>query len=702
MKRSTIKLLFCHDHAYQKSASSDNFIEVEDIFNTKDIHNNSYAKNRFQDSRFWRSISTRYWQYDDFTFNGPAAASFLGNAHRYKIWFNPLEVYKLLITSAMGLYDTEKVVPKKSSKNKNRKNSNTEVVGEVTEKSPDIDIDTEWENLVSGKSIRCNELKCLGWSSELWEELVKSKEQKSWTDKGWYLWNYSITNYSFISVNVVSVMVHEMMHVLWQHLKRGKVDPYHWNLSTDYSINQILDFTPEVRKVCITSDNETFFNRFVISYVRYHLQNNPEDRERIESKYKININQDIKEFCEKAYPHINSLYSDIMVDSSTYQRTDITSKKPADFYYRILEETIVFKNQGEGEGEGKGKGQGKGIRGYNNHEDWDNECDDGEGEDDNSDGGEDESNGNGKGNSDSDSDSDSGKEEIGNNANNNDAVEGGKIDQIRKQSKGSKGKKATENSKGGSNVKDRGNGEGVGSPHGGWDVTTACARQEVKGSLRDAMKRSGFNPDNPEDIKKCLDRTPGMESLGAYITEWFKVPTKNWRQILSHYIATAMKPQQLDYTMSRENRRLPGVFPGMRREKGLELIIAVDTSGSINYNDYNDFIGQIQKIGKDCEIDTVRFIQCHHSIALDKKMPLRRVKSTPVVETGGTTLACIWHKLKNEKNRKLLLCFTDGCIDVFLSEGWGFKSIMFLSRGNECYAQSLRDRGFITICQDQE
>ena len=278
----------------------------------------------------------------------------------------------------------------------------------------------------------------------------------------------------------------------------------------------------------------------------------------------------------------------------------------------------------------------------------------------------------------------------------------GKIDQKRKASKGGKAKKSSGGGSGGANVKERGKGEGEGSPHGGWDVTTACARQEAKGSVRDAMKRAGFNPDDPSDLEKCLDRTPGMEALGAYISEWFKVPTKNWRQILNHYIASAMKPQQLDYTMSRENRRLPGVFPGKRRERGLELIIAVDTSGSINYADYNDFINQIQKIGRDCDIDNVRFIQCHHSIALDKKMPLRRIKTTPIVETGGTSMGVIYEKLKREKNRKLLVLFTDGCIDHFMNEGWGFKSVMFLSRGNECYGESLKERGFTVICQDME
>jgi predicted metal-dependent peptidase len=161
--------------------------------------------------------------------------------------------------------------------------------------------------------------------------------------------------------------------------------------------------------------------------------------------------------------------------------------------------------------------------------------------------------------------------------------------------------------------------------------------------------------------------------------------------------------KDMDYTMSRENRRLPGVFPGKRRERGIDLIVAVDTSGSINYNDYNDFVNQIEKISKDCELNKVRLIQCHHTIAYDAEVNLSRIKKLGIVETGGTTMRCVFEKLKRENNKKLLILFTDGAIDSFDPKEYAkFKHIMFTSRGNRMYGENLQKQGFTVICQDEE
>jgi predicted metal-dependent peptidase len=194
-----------------------------------------------------------------------------------------------------------------------------------------------------------------------------------------------------------------------------------------------------------------------------------------------------------------------------------------------------------------------------------------------------------------------------------------------------------------------------------------------------------------------------MDKLGHTVLEWFKVHQKNWKQILSKHLVSCVNPTELDYTMSRERRGRDGMFPGKRRERGLDCIVAADTSGSISATDWNDFTNQILKIAKDCEVDRIRLIQCHHSIAFDQKVTLKRIRKVPIVETGGTTMRVVYEKLKQEHNRKLLILFTDGYIDHFTADMYpGFKSIMFLSRGCSGQAAELRERGFTVICQDEE
>lgn len=714
MRVSTMRLLFGHDSAWQKTAKG-TYEEVNRITDvvTENRYNSKYEGTAFQQARFWKAIVTRFWQYDDFNFEGVAAASFLGNAHRFKIWFNPQECYKLLMTAAMGLYDSvEDPTAGNGKKKRKNKSKATPVQDEEKIKKEQEETQSEWDKLLNGKSKFEKKLLDYGWSREFWNQLEQSKEQRSWTDKGWQHWNYLMVNVPYFYQNVVSIMVHEMMHILWKHIERnGKRDPMQWNLCTDYAINQTLDFTEEVQKVCITPRNETFYHRFVISYARYSMIQDVDCRKEVEKKFGLTVTQDIEEFVEKAIPQVAELEDYFMLEGTGwYGKENKTAKKAADFYYRILQETTIFQSgngQGEGEpqGQGQGQGGGSGVRGYDSHDQWSDTEGSGDEMDDEEDGegsgdgdGAEEKDGKGEGDGDKDTDKDG---DGGKNKKEKGTQQGGKIDQIRKAPKGNKAKSGGGGNGNGSRVKDRGKGEGEGSIHGGWDVTTACARQEAKGAVRDALKRSGFNPDDPKEIERALNRTPGMESLGAVISEWFKVRTKNWKQILAKYVATSIEPVEFDYTMSRENRRIPGLFPGSRRMRSCSIVVAVDTSGSINMQDWWSFISQIEKITKDCDLDKVRLIQCHHSIAFDKKVRLSKIKSIPVVEVGGTTMKCVYERLKRDNNRKLLVLFTDGAIDHFKNEGWGFKSIMFLSTGNECYADSLRERGFTVICQDE-
>jgi len=726
-KHSTLKLIMGNCAAYQRKRDG----TLEEVPSVYEVSNGrgKFEGNRFTTARFWKNISTRYWQFDDFKFHGAAAASFLGNAHRFKIWFNPLESYKLLMRAALDLH-SDKETEREMGGNRGKRGRKPVAKDATLPSEEDIQkenekAEKEWESVLNNTHPKCAKLQAnYGWSPNLYKELVESEKTGEWTDRGWELWCVSLVSCDFLFTNVTAIMIHEEQHIILNHLNRnGKRDPYQMNLAQDYAINQELDWSDEVKKVLITCDNETFFQRFIISYVKYLLITENDLRPEIEDKFGLKLvmvpggdeRANLQAFIDKALPQVDRIFEKYMLQGDNWNHTDKTAGKSSDFYYRVLMETMIFQG-GSGNGKGNGKGNG-GVRGYDGHGTWDEIADD-DGEDGGGEGGGEEKDGEGKdgkgkgkGKDGEDEGEDSDFNKIKGKA------QGGKIDQIRKAPKGSKAKNGGNSSGGegegkeggegsvanGSHVKDRGKGEGAGAEHAGFDVTTACSRQEIKASVRDALERAGLNPDDPEELARALGRIPGMGNLGTVISEFFKVPTKNWQQILANYLATSINAKEKDYTMSRENRRIAGVFPGQRRERGLDVIIAVDTSGSINYNDYNDFVGQIEKIVKDCDLTKVRLIQCHHTISFDKEVILSRIKRIPICETGGTTMRVVYEKLKKEGNRKLLILFTDGCIDDFLQKDYpGFKSIMFLSRGNGCYAKPLIDRGFKVISQDQE
>jgi predicted metal-dependent peptidase len=600
-----------------------------------------YEGGKFADSKFWRATADRFWQYDDFTFSGVAAASYLITAHRYKIWFNPLEFYKLLYTSV--------ALPKEKPPESVLKDK--EKLKKYNEEQ-----EQKWNDIVSGKNKSCDDvLEKRGFDRALLRDLEECKKNKQWNFDTWIKWSHTVVSNSFVAINLESVMVHEMYHILWNHLGRVEErDSYQWNLATDYAINQSLEFTDEIRATCITDDNESFFHRFIISLIKYLMLTDEEVKKSLAENFNIDEKYDFDKTPEKV---IKSLYATYMSEAHGFQKSNKYALKSADFYYRVLMESCIFINVA-------------GVAGYDAHGKW---SESGEGDGPHSDGNVVEKDGK--------------------------TFEKGASDGVEECKKKEEGE--GDDPKFHSPDKERG--KGGREEHRGFDpMEVAAARQEVKATIKDSLERAGVNPDDPDEIEKALKAMPGMNVLGALILEWFKVKKKNWMQILKKYLSAYSNPQDIDYTMSRESRVIPDFFPGKKRERGLDVIIQVDTSGSINYKDWNDFINQIEEIGKSCDTSKIRVLQVHSVIASDEFVNLRRVKNMRIKETGGTTMKLGPEMLKREGNKKLLIIFTDGYIDNFEAKEFPFKIIMFLSRGNEHNAETLKERGFQVITQDEE
>lgn len=733
--KSTIKLLFGLCPAWQKKGNK--YFEVTNLLEAKGKgesfdYAGGYQGDDFLTSKFWKNFVRRVWQLDDFKFEGLAAASYLPGAHRFKVWFNPYSYYEFCITNAMGNFWKSEIPEKEKEKWIKKVQAGKVKEGE---ESPKSEVRQIWEAMTAEDAPNTHfdsKLSKFGWDRDFYNKLKACNENGTWDDDTWMDWSNLLINNKWLITNATAAMIHELLHILLNHLTRvGKRNPLQWNLATDYAINQVCRFTDELRKNLITKTNTTFFKRFVISVIRYLSINDKKIRQEIKKKYNVDLMDDLEKYVTALEPHTDKLYKKYMCEDQGgwgHHWVDKFDSKSAEEYYRILEETCLTVDLEELLKE----------QGYDNHHQWqdpgDSESDpqgepndggdqeggdsgqsgEGEGEGDAQEG---EGTGNGKpgqgkggkgkkkGAGDGDQEDPNGKPKDGG-EDPNDLIQkkykGGKDAEGEGKGKGKgKGKNAAGSGQA-DHEKQRGKGEGEGEEHQGFRDISASARQEAKAAIREAMERSGYNPDDPAEIERALQRIPGMDKIGALVMEWFKVKQKDWRQILQKHLINCINPTELDYTMTRERRGRDGVFPGKRRDRGLDCIIAADTSGSISHKDWNDFINQIEKIAKDCDIDKLRFIQCHHSIAFDQKVNMRRIKQVPIKETGGTTMRVVYEKLKQERNKKLLVLFTDGYIDHFLQKDYNFKSIMFLSRGCEGQKPELEKRGFTVICQDDE
>ena len=692
---STLSLFFGYSPCYILQNYNGNiyYQEFNSLHDSQRVSNNKVVAYReimidIQNNPFWKSFSKRLWQLDDFTFPGPAAMCFLGNAHRYKMMINPFEIYKLSIVSS--IFDTQ---PKRKNGEEKK-----DYAARVTEWHDSNIAKFEKEGTFNLK--KQPDFDKYGISHPFYVELKKCAAEGGWTDTGWKMWCDLIFTCEYFRNSINCVIMHEMMHVMWDHLTRVQdKNPQVWNIAADFAINSQLNWPEEFRKVLITEDSPSFWSTFVYSIMKWQIINDKEIREEIAKEYNLSSSSPIDEFI----PHEKHLFDKYMSEGNNWnlftRKKNKFSNQSAEFYYKVfMEANTDFDKVDQGahghetwqiiDATGDDEGEGQGGEG------------DGEGEGEGECQGQSEGAGEGEG---------QGKVNtivIGKNGKGGKPVDMDNVPQEVKDkvneimNKKKKGMGAGNGQP--SEDKNRGKGSG-GQEHQGFNVHHSAAREEVKQTIRDSIRRAGYNPDSPEEIEAALNDIPHLAVFGHVVKEWFNVRKKNWKRELCQELVHCLNPTEHDYTMSREHRALDDTFPGKKRDLGIDLVIGVDTSGSINGQDWNDFIQQIEKISRDCDIDRARIIQCHNRIAEDKFHNIRQAKNIAIRETGGTTMKLVFEKLKREKNKKLLVLFTDGFIDDFKKEEFpGFRSIMFLSRGGVENRKQLEAKGFKVICQDDE
>lgn len=221
---------------------------------------------------------------------------------------------------------------------------------------------------------------------------------------------------------------------------------------------------------------------------------------------------------------------------------------------------------------------------------------------------------------------------------------------------------------------------------------------DIKRTVDEMLARGEI--DDPSDLARERPFNLNKAFVKA-IEGLYKTDTKDWDRLLKNQIMKCLGMRMHDYTMKREARGAPGMFPGKARLKSFDLIIVMDVSGSINHDDYNRFVNEIEKIAKQVDHPMVRYIQFHSKVSLDTTVPLKQVRKVGIPETGGTNMREPLDMLKKERNKKLVIVFTDGWVESDLVNDYLFPSIVFVSSsGNSAVCQSLLERKWRVIHQD--
>jgi len=146
--------------------------------------------------------------------------------------------------------------------------------------------------------------------------------------------------------------------------------------------------------------------------------------------------------------------------------------------------------------------------------------------------------------------------------------------------------------------------------------------------------------------------------LEEIIKELLKPPTINWRELLRQYVAYSIKSGYKS-TWKRLNRRFPHLecIKGKTSDRTIKILVAFDTSGSININDFKDFLAEIKGLLNvyRCIID---YIECDAEIkAKGRIYPWSKLRIN-FKGRGGTDYKPVF-KYFNRTDYDLLIYFTD-------------------------------------------
>lgn len=176
-----------------------------------------------------------------------------------------------------------------------------------------------------------------------------------------------------------------------------------------------------------------------------------------------------------------------------------------------------------------------------------------------------------------------------------------------------------------------------------------------------------------DDIDKAL-REGGMLAgrMGAKIPRVISdllEPKVDWREALREFVSSSTKGND-EFTWRRMNKRHMAndiYLPSVENESIGEIVVAIDTSGSIGGAEITEFATELVSICDVCQPEVVRVLWWDtevHGEQVFKGNYSDIAKLLKPMGGGGTHVSCVSEYLvKNKVNAECVLVFTDGYVE---------------------------------------
>ena len=215
---------------------------------------------------------------------------------------------------------------------------------------------------------------------------------------------------------------------------------------------------------------------------------------------------------------------------------------------------------------------------------------------------------------------------------------------------------------------DEGGGGGKGKPQGfdqhDWDGASEMDAEEIRDLAREI----------DEAVRQGALIAGKTGSGGDRNLEELMQPQVDWREVLREFVQTTCAGS--DYsTWKRPNRRYIGAgiyMPSGISEQVDELVVAIDTSGSIGGTALSAFLAEVKSVCDTVKPNKVRVLYWDTKVCRDEAYKLDElddlVKSTKPAGGGGTCVECVPEYMQEHGIKpQACIVLTDG--DLY--RGWG-------------------------------
>ena len=146
-------------------------------------------------------------------------------------------------------------------------------------------------------------------------------------------------------------------------------------------------------------------------------------------------------------------------------------------------------------------------------------------------------------------------------------------------------------------------------------------------------------------------------------------PKVNWREVLRDFVTSASRGSE-EYTWRRFNKRLMAndiYMPSLENETVGELIIAIDTSGSIGGAELTEFASELASICESVNPARVRVLWWDTEVHAMQTFDDNYTNIASLLKPeggGGTHVSCVAEYINQHKlNAEGVLVFTDGYVE---------------------------------------